>query len=140
MKIILIFFIYTSFAFAKNTVNNVAPHVIQRGIESTILVYGHRLKQIKQFLAYTPGIEMVGYKPVKERLDFHYFKMNKVKEGEAIALTLEKVSEDCALGRHLFRLRTNETLSEMRAIWVSPSHVLMKTLRVMTPDTKWGPL
>lgn len=119
MRYFLILLISINFAFARETVSNVAPHVIQRGAETTIIVHGHRLQQIKQFLTYSPGLEMVSYKPVNEILEFHGFKMREVKEGEAVALTL-KASSDCAIGRHLFRIRTHETLSEMRAIWVSP--------------------
>ena len=119
MRTLLVFLLFCIYAHAKNTVTNVAPHVIQQGTETTVVIYGNRLHEVKQFLAYTPGIEMVKYEPISEHLEFHNFRMKKVEKGQAIAITL-RVSKDCAIGKHLFRLRTNETLSEMRAIWVSP--------------------
>ena len=120
MKHLIIFLLSIMAVFAKEkTVSSVAPHVIQRGVESTIIIEGNRLQDVKQFLCYSPGISMVKYEVLKEVVEQHRFNTKNVKPGQAIALTL-KVANDCAIGKHLFRLRTNETLSEMRAVWVSP--------------------
>jgi len=116
---ILILCTLSVLAAPKQTVAKVSPYSIQRGTVSTIIIEGNRLQEVKQFLCYSPGITMVKYEAVNRVLEHHYFKKKDVKPGQAIALTL-KVSEDCAIGKHLFRIRTNETLSEMRTVWVTP--------------------
>ena len=68
MRYLTIILLTTGVALAhQKTVTNISPHAIQRGAESTIVVEGHRLQQIEQYLAYAPGIEMVRYEAAAPR-------------------------------------------------------------------------
>lgn len=105
--------------FALPTAGYLMPMAVQRGRDVEVILHGNRLQHIEQVLFWDQGITFLGSEPVSEVRDQHYEKMNPAKDGTAVRLKF-RIAGDCRLGKHDFRIRTDETLSELQSLWVSP--------------------
>ncbi|MEM7011413.1 MAG: hypothetical protein AAF585_08015, partial [Verrucomicrobiota bacterium] len=95
------------------------PQAAQLGKDTSVILVGNRLQHIEQVLFFDEGITLVDWEPVEEIRHNHYTKMEPAPEGAAVKLTF-RVTEDCRLGKHYFRIRTDETISEIQSLWISP--------------------
>lgn len=119
----ILIWIGASFSALGNNGNRVAdritPQVIQRGVETKVLLEGNRLENVIGILAYSEGVEFVRVEPADKLIEELTGKPPSQKPDQAVTLVLA-VDQDCALGEHLFRVRTKETLSELLTVWISP--------------------
>lgn len=106
-------------ALADRTAHYLMPMAVQQGRDAEVILHGNRLQNIEQILFWDEGITWLGSEPVNEVRDQHYEKMNPAREGTAARLKF-RIADDCRVGRHYFRIRTDETLSELQSLWVSP--------------------
>lgn len=107
------------FPYSCPTAGRIDPPVGQRGSTHTALLLGARLQQIEEFLFYDAGIQVLAHRPVDRIPHDIHGDLRPTPAGTAVELTL-KIADDCRLGEHFFRLRTNEALSEMLSFWVTP--------------------
>ena len=84
-----------------------------------MLMIGARLQKIEDVVFYRPGLQFVGYKLLEKRPNDIHMDMRPTPEGTAVELKL-KIADDCPLGEHHFRIRTDDQLSEMVSFWVTP--------------------
>ncbi len=106
------------------TYGHIEPKVAQQGTEVEVLLFGTRLYQIEDFLFYREGIEFIGSEPVSEwYADGCTGQMQQIGPGHCAKVKL-RVAKDCPTGRHLFRVQTDETLSEMSSFWITPYQVV----------------
>lgn len=106
-------------ASAQMTAGYLMPMAVQQGRDAEVILHGNRLQNIEQILFWDEGITWLGSEPVNEVRDQHYERMNPAKEGTAVRLKF-RIASDCRVGKHYFRIRTDETLSELQSLWVSP--------------------
>ena len=106
-------------AFAVRTAHYLMPMAVQQGRDAEVILHGNRLQKIEQVLFWDEGITFLGYEPVSVVRDQHYTKMNPAKAGTAVRLKF-RIAADCRIGEHYVRIRTDETLSELHSLWVSP--------------------
>lgn len=97
----------------------ITPQVVERGREVKVLLEGNHLENVQGILAYSKGISFVRVEEAKEVDPITMTKPEAAKPGQAVILVLD-IAKDCALGEHLFRVQTKETLSEFQTLWVSP--------------------
>jgi hypothetical protein len=86
----------------------ITPTGAQRGTELEVLFEGDRLQDTQEILCYEPGIELLNFNKVTNRI---------------VKADL-KIAADCALGEHHLRLRTATGLSELRTFFVGPFPVV----------------
>ncbi len=92
-------------AFASSPdVDNILPRGGQRGTEVAISVYGNRLGDVEELIAYSPGFDVRDLKAEGE-------------EGKKVTATLG-IAPDVPLGEHKFRLRTRSGISYLRTFFV----------------------
>ena len=117
------------FPYSCPTAGRLTPQVAERGSQAKVLMLGARLERIEEFLFYGPGLRVVDHKPVDQIPHDIQGDLRPTPPGTAVELTFE-IAEDCPLGEHFFRLRTDENLSEMLSFWVSPFPCV--------PETDWA--
>ena len=115
----VLFITACSQALAATTADYLMPMAVERGRDVEVILHGNRLQNIEQVLFWDEGITFLGSEPVSEVRDLHQEKMNPAREGTAARLKF-RIAEECRLGRHYFRIRTDETLSELQSLWVTP--------------------
>lgn len=101
------------------TAARLMPQVGQRGTQVTLLMIGARLQKIEDVVFYRSGLRFVGYELLKEIPEDHSMQLKSTPAGTAVALTL-RIADDCPLGEHHLRIRTNDQLSEMVSFWITP--------------------
>lgn len=120
IRIVLSFLILSAGTCLANRVaNKITPQVVERGREVKVLLEGNNLENVQGILAYSEGIRFVRVEEAKEVDPITMSKPEPAKPGQAVILVLD-IAKDCAVGEHLFRVRTKETLSEFQTIWISP--------------------
>jgi hypothetical protein len=87
---------------ASPSVGGISPRGGQRGTEVTLVFNGGRLSDAQEVIAYSPG--------------FTPGKLQVVNDAQVKVPV--KITADCRLGEHAFRLRTASGLSELRTFWV----------------------
>lgn len=107
------------FPYSCPTAGRINPQVGERGSQMKTTLIGGRLQQIKEFIFYDKGIRVVDHRPLDAIPHDIHGGRREMPPGTAVELTLE-IGDDCRLGEHFFRLRTQENLSEMLSFWVSP--------------------
>lgn len=86
--------------------NPISPPGGQRGTDVPIYLHADNINAFQEFLAYQPGLKLIGFKPDK-------------KDKKAATATI-RIAPDAALGEHLFRIRTSHDVSFLRSFWVGP--------------------
>ncbi|MDG2124281.1 MAG: hypothetical protein P8J87_11310, partial [Verrucomicrobiales bacterium] len=86
--------------------SNVLPRGTQRGTETTFTLYGNRLADAEEIIAYSPEF-------------FEVRELAPVGEDGKKATAKIFVKPGCPLGEHQFRLRTKSGISYLRTLWVS---------------------
>ncbi len=100
--------------------NQITPQVGQKGTEVTVLIEGNNLSKIKGILSYSKGIRFVKATVPTEKI--YNASLNAPRDADPnreVNLTLS-IDKNCRIGEHLFRIRTEESLSELLSIWVTP--------------------
>ena len=96
---------------ASPQLNMITPRGGQRGSDVEITFHGARLDDAKQVMFYSPGISVV--------------KLEDAPKANQVKATI-KIAPDCRLGEHLFRLRTETGISELRTFLVGPFPTVME--------------
>ena len=109
----------TSIGLAQRVAEKITPQVVERGREVKVVLEGNNLEDVQGILTYSEGIRFVRVEETKEIDPITMSKPVKPEPGKAVTLVLD-IAKDCAIGEHLFRIQTKETLSEFQTIWVSP--------------------
>lgn len=89
---------------ASPRLTTIAPTGAQRGTELQLRLGGDRLADAQEIIHHGPGIEVL-------RIDS---ATNKAVKAQI------KIAADCALGEHLFRIRTASGISDWRTFFVGP--------------------
>ena len=92
----------------------ITPQVAQRGTEAKVHLKGNRLDGITGILAYSPGLRFIRAEPVPDPKN-----ASKTLDIKTDVILVLEISDTCAFGEHLFRIRLKETLSELQTLWVS---------------------
>lgn len=101
------------------TVARLMPQVGQRGTQVQLLMIGARLQQIEDVVFYGPGLHFEGYELLEQIPHDLSMELKSTPAGTAVTLKL-RIDDDCPLGEHYLRVRTNDQLSEMVSFWVTP--------------------
>ena len=115
----LIFLTGTGLGAPQRVADKITPQVVERGREVKVLLEGNQLENVRGILAYSEGIRFVRVEEAKEVDPITMSRPEKPEPGKAVTLVLD-IAKDCAVGEHLFRVQTEETLSEFQTLWVSP--------------------
>jgi len=115
----LIFLTGAGLGAPQRVADKITPQVVERGREVKVLLEGNRLEKVKGILAYSEGIRFVRVEEAREVDPITMSRPEKPEPGKAVILVLD-IAKDCAVGEHLFRVQTEETISEFQTIWVSP--------------------
>lgn len=98
--------------------SRVTPPGGQRGSSMEIILTGKSLEEPREVVFYEPGITATAIEALSGDVDINGRK-EKVEPGTRVRVKLQ-LAEDCVLGPHGLRLRTNTGISDYQRFFVGP--------------------
>lgn len=102
----------------RSLLERIDPQVAQRSTTVELIGSGTSVEAPLGILFYRPGIELLGFEPLAERIDSRSGKLEPADPGTRFKIKL-KIAADCGLGEHPLRLRTRNGISELVSLYVT---------------------